>query len=81
VAAKVAVDMKVPVASRSVFLDHELNQEAMKAQWERLLVTAREQGHAVLIAHPHRETLIFLKEHLQDLKAGARLVRVADIVS
>jgi len=81
VASKVATDMKVPVVSRSVFLDHELSQEAMKAQWERLLAMAREQGYAVVIAHPHRETLVFLREHLQNLRGGARLVRVADIVS
>jgi hypothetical protein len=81
IAAKVAADMKVPVASRSVFLDHELSQDAMKAQWERFLATAWEQGSAVAIAHPHRETLVFLRGHLQDLRDGLRLVRVADIVS
>jgi polysaccharide deacetylase 2 family uncharacterized protein YibQ len=80
VAAKVAADLKVPVASRSVFLDHELSQEAMRAQWERFLAMAREQGYAVAIAHPHRETLVFLKEHLRDLRSEARLVRVSDIV-
>jgi len=42
---------------------------------------AREQGVAVGIAHPHRETLVFLREHLRALKSEARLVRVADIVS
>ena len=73
--------MKVPVASRSVFLDHELSQEAMKVQWDRLLALAREQGYAVVIAHPHRETLVFLKEHLGELRSEARLVRVADIVN
>ena len=81
VASKVAADMKVPVASRSVFLDHEPSQEAMKVQWERFLAMAREQGYAVAIAHPHRETLAFLKEHLRDLSSEARLVRVSDIVS
>lgn len=81
VAAKVAAEMKVPVASRSVFLDNELSQEAMKIQWDRLLALAREQDYAVMIAHPHRETLVFLKGHLQDLKDGMRLVRVADIVN
>jgi len=81
VAFKVAAEMKVPVASRSVFLDHELSQEAMKVQWDRLLDMARQHGQAVVIAHPHRETLIFLKEHLQALRSQARLVRVADIVS
>jgi hypothetical protein len=78
---KVAVEMKVPVASRGVFLDHELSQEAMKVQWDRLLAMALQQGHAVLIAHPHRETLVFLREHLRDLRSEVRLVRVADIVS
>lgn len=81
VASRVATEMKVPVASRSVFLDHDLSQEAMKVQWERLLAMARQHGHAVVIAHPHRETLVFLREHLQDLRSEARLVRVADIVN
>jgi polysaccharide deacetylase 2 family uncharacterized protein YibQ len=81
VAYKVAIEMKVPVASRSVFLDHELSQETMKVQWDRLLAMARQHGQAVGIAHPHRETLVFLREHLRDLRLEARLVRVADIVS
>jgi hypothetical protein len=81
VAFKVGADMKVPVASRSVFLDHELTQEAMKVQWDRLLALGREQGVAVMIAHPHRETLFFLREHLPDLRGSARLVRVADILN
>jgi len=81
VAPKVAADMKVPVASRSVFLDNDLFQEAMKIQWDRLFSLAREQGVAVMIAHPHPETLFFLREHLPDLRSKARLVRVADIVS
>jgi hypothetical protein len=80
VATKVGAAMKVPVASRSVFLDHDLFQEGMKVQWERFLAMAREQGRAVAIAHPHRETLVFLKEHLRDLISEARLVRVSDIV-
>ena len=81
VASRVATEMKVPVASRGVFLDHDLSQEAMKVQWERLLAMARQYGHAVVIAHPHRETLVFLRDHLQDLRSEARLVCVADIVS
>jgi len=71
----------VPVASRSVFPDHELSQEAMKVRWDRLLALAREQGYALLIAHPHKETLVFLREHWLDLRSDARLVRVADIVN
>jgi polysaccharide deacetylase 2 family uncharacterized protein YibQ len=81
VAARVAAEMKVPVASRSVFLDNELSEEAMRAQWERLLVTARQQGYALVIAHPHRETMLFLRGRLPDLRSEARLVRVADIVN
>jgi len=81
VASRVAAEMKVPVASRSIFLDHELAQGAMKAQWERVLALAREQGFAVLIAHPHRETLVFLKERSRVLRSEVRIVRVADIVS
>jgi hypothetical protein len=64
-----------------VFLDHELSEKEMKIQWDRLFALAREQGVAVMIAHPHRETVVFLKEHLPGLRSRARLVRVADIVS
>jgi uncharacterized protein len=81
VASQIAMEMKVPMASRNVFLDHELSQEAMSAQWDRFLAMARQHGHALVIAHPHRETLVFLREHLQDLRSEARLVRVADIVN
>jgi len=81
VACRVAAEVKVPAVSRSVFLDHELSQEAMKVQWDRLLEMAGQHGQAVGIAHPHRETLAFLKEHLRELISEARLVRVADIVS
>lgn len=81
VASKVAGEMNVPAAERSVFLDHERSEEAMKGQWARLLAMARDQGYALMIAHPHRETLVFLKEHLRSLRSEARLVRVADIVS
>jgi len=81
VASRVAAEMRMPVASRSVFLDHELSQEAMKAQWERTLALARELGYAVVIAHPHRETLVFLREHLRALRSEVRIVRVADIVN
>ena len=80
VAPKVAAEMKMPMASRSVFLDNELSQEAMRVQWDRLLEMARQDGHAVGIAHPHEETLGFLREHLGDLRSKAKLVRVAEIV-
>jgi hypothetical protein len=81
VASRVAAEMNVPVASRSVFLDHDLSPEAMKVQWNRIPGLAKEQGYAVVIAHPHRETLSFLREHLRSLRSEVRLVRVADIVS
>ena len=81
VASRVATEMKVPVVSRSVFLDHELSRDAMNVQWDRLLALAREQGYALGIAHPYRETLVFLREHLRVLRSEMRLVRVADIVS
>lgn len=80
VASKVAAEMNVAMAERSVFLDHEPSQEAMNGQWDRFLALARDQGYALMIAHPHRETLVFLKEHLRALRSEARLVHVADIV-
>jgi len=76
-------DMKVPVASRSVFLlDHELVSGRHEGcQWNDLLAMSREQGYAVAIAHSASgQTLVFSEEHLRDLISEAALVRVSDIV-
>jgi len=54
-------------ARRDVFLDHVVEPEAIRAQFERLLRLARARGSAIGIGHPYPETLALLAELLPTL--------------
>lgn len=79
----------VPFLQRDVFLDDVAAEtaakggvpEALDAAWERALAIAAKKGDAIVLAHPRRETLAFLEKKLASEKsAGARLVRVSELV-
>jgi len=61
VSLKVAKAEGVKVLRRDVFLGENDNPEEIKAQWEKVVKTARERGYAIAIAHPVRNTIEFLK--------------------
>ena len=78
---KLASEMGVPVAGRSVFLDNDIAHEAIKIQMERLLNLARHSGTAIGIAHPYKETLKILEEYSSRIKTDFRVVPVSELVS
>jgi polysaccharide deacetylase 2 family uncharacterized protein YibQ len=73
--------MGVPVAKKSLFLDHDLAMTAIKYQMERLLSMARHSGSAVGIGHPHDETLKVLNEYKDKLKKEFRVVPISYLVN
>jgi len=74
VAAKIAIEQGVAVVSRDVFLDHVIEVESIKQQFNTLIKQARKKGYAVGIGHPHPETLRVLQEILPTLASrGVRL--------
>ena len=74
VAAKIAIEQGVAVVSRDVFLDHVIEVESIKQQFNALIKQARKKGYAVGIGHPHPETLRALQEMLPTLASrGVRL--------
>lgn len=84
-----AATMHVPFLARDVFLDDVAAEtsakggapEALDAAWERARELAAKKGEAVVIGHPHKETLAFLEKKLASEKsAGARLVKVSELV-
>lgn len=76
-----AAELGVPFAVRDVFLDHEITVEAIRRQLQRTEETARRQGHAIAIAHPHDETIAVVAEWMRDVEArGFRLVPVSAII-
>lgn len=81
VAFKMAKKAGVPVANRSVFIDNDLSPKAIKYQLERLLGISRHSGSAIGIGHPHKETLIILKDYLDRFKDQVEMVPVSKLVS
>jgi len=76
-----ARDAGMAGVKRDVFLDHELNAKAIDRQFNMAMQQAKSNGHAVLIAHPHRLSLGYLKRNLALLKQhDIELVKISRIV-
>jgi polysaccharide deacetylase 2 family uncharacterized protein YibQ len=81
VASRLAGEYGVPSMERNIFLDNIPERAAVRAQFRRLLDTARRQGTALGIAHPYPETLEVLAEELETLgEQGIRLVPVSRLI-
>ena len=78
---KLAKEIGLPTAGRSVFLDNDLSQKAIKIQIERLCNMARHTGFAIGIGHPHKETLEVLEEYCSKIKAEFCVVPVSELLS
>ena len=59
-----AKEMGIKTDRRHVFLDNSNKPSLIKAEWERLMKLAKEQGYAIAIAHPRMNSLAFLKKTL-----------------
>jgi hypothetical protein len=71
----------IPNASRQVFLDNEINREAIDREYRQLLHVARKQGQAIAIGHPHPETLAYLQEVITYLpQQGFELVYASELL-
>ena len=63
---KMAARYGVPYAARNVFLDVDVDEEKIAAQFELLKHIARKKGAAIGIAHPHKTSLLTLKRLLTE---------------
>lgn len=71
----------VPYLERDVFLDNEETVEAVTAQLEQLVATAKARGTAIGIGHPHDSTVTALRQWLPNLASrGIVLVPVTEIL-
>ena len=81
VAQTVANSMGVLSSSRDVFLDHEINVAAIDKQFQRAIKIAKKTGYAIIIGHPHDETIAVLRKRIPLLKAaGIKLVSPEKII-
>ncbi|MCK5041003.1 MAG: divergent polysaccharide deacetylase family protein, partial [Sphingomonadales bacterium] len=66
---------------RDVFLDNELSQDAIFAQFAELERIAQRNGSAIAIGHPHGETLAALEMWLPTLEErGFNVVKVSSLL-
>ena len=71
----------VPALERDIFIDAEVSGDAIRRQVRKLVETARVNGAAVGIGHPHPETIAVLRELRAELLAsGVTLVGVSALV-
>lgn len=72
----------MPYAKRDVFLDNDIEAEAIRAQLAELEERAQTQGYAIGIGHPHDTTLDVLESWLPRLaERGFVLVPVSTIAA
>lgn len=82
VAQQIALEYKLPVMRRHVFLDHERDEQRISGQFVQLVRQAHRNGHAVGIGHPYPETLAVLEQMLPQLEGfGVRLVPVSELIA
>jgi polysaccharide deacetylase 2 family uncharacterized protein YibQ len=81
VGERVARQMKIPTASRNVFLDDVQEEAAIRKQLAELASTAESRGLAVGIGHIYPVTVRVLVAEVPQLRdRGFRLVRASDAV-
>lgn len=67
------------VYQRDVFLDNEENGAAILKQLRRGETLAKEHGHAIVIGHPHKQTLAAIKEWLKQKDPAVRVVTLSSL--
>lgn len=80
-AQQAAIDAGLPVLRRHVFLDNSLSDTALQQQIKTLIRIAKRKQSAIGIAHPHPETLNFLRNIDSYLaEHGVELVPVSQLL-
>lgn len=76
----VARGLGLEVLERDVFIDHELDADAIMAALDEAETLAQRRGHAVLIGHPHDITLDHLEAWTRDAQSrGFVFVTVSEM--
>ncbi|NTU77421.1 MAG: divergent polysaccharide deacetylase family protein, partial [Alphaproteobacteria bacterium] len=70
----------LPVLERDVFVDDALEENAVRAQLNQALRTARRKGFAIAIAHPHASVIVWLQKWIDEIDGqGVALVPLLEI--
>jgi polysaccharide deacetylase 2 family uncharacterized protein YibQ len=82
VGEKIARELKIPTASRQVFLDDVQRESAVRHQLQQLADAAAEHGVAIGIGHMYDVTVRVLNDEVPNLRSrGFRLLRASQSVN
>lgn len=82
VALQLAAEHAVSATKRDIFLDHQLDEEAIRQALTRAIEMALEKGSVVVIAHPHPLTMEILEQSIPSLlPKGVRLSTVPEVIN
>ncbi len=80
-AESIAALHQLPHLRRHIFLDNQRSDDAIDAQFEKLLQLANTQAVTVAIGHPYPETIAVLEKKLPSLQLrGYRLALASEVV-
>lgn len=80
-AEKVAVEHGLRTGHRHIFLDNQLDQAYLAQQFDHLIKIAKRHKYAIAIAHPHPQSISFLKGISAKLaELGVELVPVSTLL-
>ncbi len=81
VAESTAAEMGVPTAARTVFLDNEDDEEAIRREVQRLISLARARGEAIAIGHAQRRAPGVVAQMVDEFdRQGVRIVPLSALV-
>ena len=81
VAMQLAGEHAVSATKRDIFLDHELDEDAIRQALKQAIDMALAKGSVVVIAHPHPMTMEILEQAMPSLLLkGVRLSSVQDVI-
>ena len=78
VAYEIANAQGMACAYNQGFLDSVSGQEAMMNNFNKLIESARRNGQIIVIAHPRKSTIKFLKDNLVEFKKKVRFINAKE---
>lgn len=64
---------------RDIFLDHEITEEKISEQLDKAVDIAIQNGYAIAIGHPHKETIKVLKTRLEEISKKVNIVSISHL--
>ena len=75
-----AIDAGLSSTTRDIFLDNDVNPEAIRLQYNIWLTRARERGTAIAIGHPYANTINVLRQNLPEADRNFKFMHVSKLI-